>query len=344
MRKVRIALLGLGTVGTGVWKILRDNRGIIEEKAGCRFEVVKVLVKNPDKKRAVDLPQGILTTDYDSIAADPSIDIVVEVIGGIEPARDYILRALKAGKQVVTANKAVLAQYGSEIFAAAEANRRTIKFEASVCGGIPIINVLQESLTSNEIEEITGILNGTTNYILTKMTEEGVEFETALKEAQALGYAEADPASDVEGYDAAYKLAILSNLAFGTKTEVQSILRQGITGVTQQDMLDARQKGCSIKLLATAKKVEGVLQLKVRPEAIPHSHPLAVVNGVNNAVLVKGNAVNELMFYGQGAGEMPTGSAVVSDIISLARLKPRYSAPRFQRRFVRIGKVKYALS
>lgn len=327
MRKVRLALLGLGTVGTGVWKILRDNRDIIEEKAGCRFEVVKILVRDPHKKRAVELPEGILTTDYDGIAADPDIDIVVEVMGGIEPALAYILRALNGGKQVVTANKAVMAQYGSEIFAAAENGGGAVKFEASVCGGIPIIQVLQESLNANAIEAITGILNGTTNYILTRMAAEGMDFETALKEAQELGYAEADPASDIEGHDAVYKLTILSNLAFGGRIEVGSVSRTGITGVTQQDLAEARQKGCSIKLLARAEKIDGACRLKVGPEMIPFSHPLAGVNGVNNAVLVKGNAVNELMFYGQGAGEMPTGSAVVGDIVSLARKQRPKSAP-----------------
>ncbi len=318
MKKVRVALLGLGTVGTGTWKILRDNGPMIEEKAGCCLEVARVLVKNPEKKRAVELPEGILTTDFESIVADPSIDIIVEVIGGIEPARDYIIRALQAGKQVVTANKAVLAQHGSDIFAAADAQRRTIKYEASVCGGIPIISALQQSLLSNAILEITGILNGTTNYILTRMTESGKDFDTALKEAQGLGYAEADPAADVMGVDAANKLAILAYLAFGLKLDVKSIQTEGITGVTQRDIAAAREADFCIKLLASAKKINGTYRLKVCPEVIPLNHPLAGVSGVNNAVLVKGNAVNELMFYGQGAGEMPTGSAVVSDIIALA--------------------------
>lgn len=319
MRKVRIALLGLGTVGTGAWKIIRDNGRVIEEKAGCSLEVVKILVKNLHKKRAVQLPEGILTVDYDSIVSDSGVDIIVEVIGGIVPAKDYIIRALQAGKHVVTANKAVLAQHGDEIFEAAEKCKRTIKYEASVCGGIPIINALQESLLSNEIEEITGILNGTTNYILTKMTEEGQDYLTALREAQSLGYAEADPASDVEGNDAAYKLAILAHLAFGAKLDVQGIKREGITGLTQQDIAAARQAGFCIKLVARAKKADSKYNMWVRPELIPLKHPLAGVNGVNNAVLVKGNAVKELMFYGQGAGELPTGSAVVNDIIALAR-------------------------
>ncbi len=319
MTKVKIALLGLGTVGTGAWKIIRDNGHSIEGKAGCHLEVVKILVKNLYKKRAVELPEGILTIDYDSIVNDPDIDIIVEVIGGIVPARDYILRALQAGKQVVTANKAVLAQYGNEIFAAAESYKRTIKYEASVCGGIPIINALQESLASNEIEEITGILNGTTNYILTKMGEEGQDYQGALKEAQRLGYAEADPSSDVEGHDAANKLAILAHLAFGVKLDVQGIKREGITGLTQRDIAAAKQAGFCIKLVASAKKINGEYRMGVCPEMISLKHPLAGVNGVNNAVIVKGNAVKELMFYGQGAGEMPTGSAVVSDIIALAR-------------------------
>lgn len=319
MKKARIALLGLGTVGTGAWKIIRENGHSIEEKTGCSLEVVKILVKNLHKKRAVKLPDGILTVDYGSIVEDPDIDIIVEVIGGIEPAREYILRALQAGKHVVTANKAVLAQYGGELFEAAKSYKRTIRYEASVCGGIPIINTLQESLVSNEIEEITGILNGTTNYILTKMAEEGQDYQTALREAQSLGYAEADPASDVEGNDAAYKLAILAHLAFGAKLDVQDIRREGITGLTQRDISAAKTSGHCIKLVASAKRTDSGYSMWVRPEKLPVKHPLAGVNGVNNAVLVKGNAVKELLFYGQGAGEMPTGSAVVSDIIALAR-------------------------
>lgn len=319
MKNIKVALLGLGTVGTGVWKIIRDNGRSIEEKTGCRLEITKILIKNPDKKRAVELPEGILTVDYDSIVSDPDIDIIVEVIGGITPAKDFILRALQGGKQVVTANKALLAHHSDEIFEAAERYKRSIRFEASVCGGIPIISALQESLVSNEIEEITGILNGTTNYILTKMAEEGKDYQEALREAQSLGYAEADPASDVEGYDAAYKLAILSYLAFGIKPDVRKIKREGISGLTRQDILAAKQKGLCIKLIANAQKINGEYRLGVAPRLIPLNHPLAGVSGVNNAVLVKGNAVKELMFYGQGAGEMPTGSAVVSDIIALAR-------------------------
>jgi homoserine dehydrogenase len=319
MKNIKIALLGLGTVGTGVWKIIRANGKSIEEKTGCRLEITKILIKNPEKRRAVELPEGILTVDYNSIASDPDIDIIVEVIGGIEPAKDFILRALQGGKQVVTANKALLAQHGDEIFEAAERCKRLIRFEASVCGGIPIINVLQESLLSNEIEEITGILNGTTNYILTKMTEEGSDYREALREAQSRGYAEADPSSDVEGYDAAYKLAILSYLAFGIKPDVKGIQREGISRLTRQDILAAKERGLCIKLIANAQKTKGEYRLGVYPKLIPLNHPLAGVSGVNNAVLIKGNAVQELMFCGQGAGEMPTGSAVVSDIIALAR-------------------------
>ncbi|HWR61079.1 MAG TPA: homoserine dehydrogenase [Clostridia bacterium] len=324
MEKTRIALLGLGTVGTGAWKIIRDNGRIIEKKAGCSLEVVKILVKDLHKRRGVELPAGILTVDYGSIVDDPDIDIIVEVIGGVTPAKDYILRALKAGKQVVTANKAVLAQYGSEIFETAQRHNSSIRYEASVCGGIPIINILQESLASNEIEEVAGILNGTTNYILTKMTEEGQAYETALREAQELGYAEADPSSDVEGHDAAYKLAILAHLAFGTKLGIKDIRVKGIGGLTRKDIAEAKEAGFCIKLIARARKENDGYSLGVGPERLPLKHPLAGVSGVNNAVLVRGNAVKELMFYGQGAGEMPTGSAVVGDIIALARNREKY--------------------
>lgn len=319
MKKINIALLGFGIVGTGTWKIIQNNGPAIEQKTGCRLEVKKILVKNLHKKRAVVLPEGILTDDYDSIAGDRDIDIIVEVIGGVFPAKDYILRGLAAGKHVVTANKMLLARHGSEIFEAAQSYGKFVRYEASVCGGIPIIHALQESLLSNEIEEITGILNGTTNYILTNMSEKGQDYKEALKEAQALGYAEADPAFDVEGQDSAFKLAILTHLSFGLSLDGRRIPQKGITEVTLQDIAAAKQSGYCIKLLAHAKKSKSGYSMSVGPQKLPLQHPLAGVKGVNNGVLIRGNAVQELMFYGQGAGEMPTGSAVVSDIVALAK-------------------------
>jgi len=319
MKKVRIALLGLGNVGKGVWNILQKNGQEIAQRSGYDIEVAKILVRDVNKDRGVTVPKEIITNNFDEIIKDDSIEIVVEVMGGIEPAMDYILKSVRKKKNVVTANKMLIATHGKEIFAEVEANGVSINFEASVAGGIPVINGINENLAANKIEEIKGIINGTTNYILTKMTLEGMDFGDALKEAQEKGYAEADPTSDVEGFDAAYKLAILAALAFETEVDINDVYKEGITKVSALDIQFAKEMGYVVKLLAIAKEVDGKLELRVHPTMIPAIHPLANVNDAFNAVFIKGNAVGELMLYGRGAGELPTGSAVVGDIISVLR-------------------------
>lgn len=319
MEKVRIALLGLGNVGKGVWKILKTNKEAIIKRAGYDIEIAKILVRDINKYKNIGVPEELLTTNPDDIFNDDSIKIVVEVMGGLEPAKEYILRAIRNKKNVVTANKLLIATNGDQIFSEAEENEVIVNFEASVAGGIPVIHGINESLTANKIEEVVGIINGTTNYILTKMTLEGMDFEDALKEAQEKGYAEADPTSDVESYDAAYKLAILTKLAFETKVDMNNVYREGITKINSIDIEYAKELGYVIKLLAIVKEVDGKLELRVHPTMIPSIHPLANVNDSFNAVFIKGNAVGDLMLYGRGAGELPTGSAVVGDIISVLR-------------------------
>ncbi len=319
MKKVRIAILGLGNVGQGVWKILNTNKNEIMMKCGCEIEVAKILVRDASKPRGVEVPGEIITTDADDIFEDDSIKIVIELMGGAEPARDYMLRAIKRKKHVVTANKLVLATQGEELFRAAEEEEVLFYYEASVGGGIPIIREINESLTANKIEKLVGIINGTTNYILTKMTREGMDFADALKEAQEKGYAEADPTSDIEGFDAAYKLAIMASLSFGTKVDVASIYREGISNVKAVDIAYADKLGYVIKLLAVGKEADNKLELRVHPAMVPKHHPIANVNDSFNAIFIKGNAVGDLMLYGRGAGDLPTGSAVIGDIISILR-------------------------
>ena len=319
MKKVRIALLGLGNVGKGVWNILQKNGEEIAQRSGYDIEIAKILVRDVNKDRGVKVPKELLTNDFDDIIKDESIEIIVELMGGIEPAMEYILKSVRKKKNVVTANKMLIATHGKEIFKEVEENGVSINFEASVAGGIPVINGINENLAANKIEEIKGIINGTTNYILTKMTLEGMDFADALKEAQEKGYAEADPTSDVEGHDAAYKLAILAALAFETEVDIKDVYSEGITKITAGDIEYAKEMGYVVKLLAIAKETDGKLELRVHPTMIPSIHPLANVNDAFNAVFIKGNAVGELMLYGRGAGELPTGSAVVGDIISVLR-------------------------
>lgn len=319
MEKVRIAILGLGNVGQGVWKILNANRNEIMIKCGYEIEVAKILVRDANKPRGVEVPEGIITTDVQDVFDDDSIKIVVELMGGVEPAREYMLKAMRRKKHVVTANKLVLATQGEELFETAEKEGVLFYYEASVGGGIPVIREINESLTANKIEKLFGIVNGTTNYILTKMTLEGMDFDEALKEAQAKGYAEADPTSDIEGYDAAYKLAIMSSLSFGTKVDVSSIYREGISNISALDIANADRLGYVIKLLAIGKQDDNKLELRVHPTMVPKSHPIANVNDSFNAIFIKGNAVGDLMLYGRGAGDLPTGSAVIGDIISILR-------------------------
>ena len=319
MKTVKIALLGLGNVGRGVWMILNSNKEEIMKRSGYKVEVAKVLVRDKNKARDVEIPDDLITTDINEILNDDSIKIVVEVMGGIEPAREYMLKAMDKSKHIVTANKMLLATGGDELFEKADEKGVMFNYEASVAGGIPIIKGIDESLTANKIEQLYGIVNGTTNYILSKMELEGADFDDVLKEAQEKGYAEADPTSDVEAFDAQYKLAILASLAFGTKVDVENVYREGITKIEAVDMKYAKEFKMGIKLLAIAKEVNGKVELRVHPTMIPKKHPLSNVYDSFNAVFIKGNAVGDLMFYGRGAGDLPTGSAVVGDIVSIVR-------------------------
>lgn len=316
---INIGILGLGTVGSGIIRIFNENSELIKKRIGDKINVKKVLVRDLNKNRDVEIDKNLLTTNPDDVLQDPEIDIVVEVIGGINPALDFVLKAIENKKHVVTANKEMMAKEGWEILTLARKKGVDVYYEASVAGGIPIIRPMKESLTANRIDEILGIINGTTNYILTKMAKEGKEYEDALREARNLGYAEADPTSDVEGYDARYKLAILATLAFGTKVNVMDIYTEGITKVTKTDIKYAEELGYAIKLLAIGRQRKDGLELRVHPAFIEKNHPLAQVNDVFNGIFIKGNAIGEIMLYGRGAGQMPTASAVVADIIDIIR-------------------------
>jgi homoserine dehydrogenase len=319
MNKVSVALLGLGTVGQGVVKILQNNKDQWVKKCNAEIEIKKVLVKNSQKKREVSLPPGVITSDWQEIVTDPEIKVIIELMGGIEPARTYILEALNQGKHIVTANKDLLAEYGEEILSTCKKADRDLYFEASVGGGIPLINPLKQSLIANNIEKVMGIVNGTTNYILTKMSSEGKNFTEALKEAQELGYAEADPTADIEGLDAARKLAILASLAFHTRVRLQDVYVEGITKISPEDLAYAQKLGYTIKLLGIGLSRDNQVEVRVHPALIPLSHPLANVNDSFNAVFVKGDAVGETMFYGRGAGQLPTASSVVGDLIAIIK-------------------------
>ncbi len=316
---IRVGLLGCGTVGGGVVKLLAKNHASITAKTGNEIVITRVLEKDKQKCQQLGLAPEIITDRGEDIINDDSIDIVIELIGGIEPALSFILEAMNKGKHVVTANKDLIAVKGKELFEAAELNQVDFYFEASVGGGIPIVYPLKQSLAGNQIEEVIGILNGTTNYILTKMSQEGRDFHEVLQEAQELGYAEADPTADVGGLDAARKIAILSSIAFNSRVTLDGVYVEGITAITPRDILYARELGFVVKLLAIAKEVDGKIQARVHPALIPMQHPLANVNDVFNAVFVRGDAVGEIMHYGRGAGEMPTASAVVGDVIEIAR-------------------------
>ena len=317
-KEIKVALLGAGTVGGGVYKLVERRAAEMPDKVGAELKITKVLVKNLQKKRE-GIPSEVLTDDWEGIIHDPEISIVIELMGGVEPARTYILQALEAGKNVVTANKDLLAEHGQELMEAAERNHCDICFEAAVGGGIPIIRPLKECLTGNEITEVMGIVNGTTNYILTKMTQEGWDFDDALKEAQRLGFAEADPTADVEGLDAGRKMAILASIAFHSRVTFKDVDVKGITRITAKDIQYAKEFGYTLKLLGVARNEEGKMEVGVSPMMIPSTHPLANVNDSFNAVFVHGDAVDDAMFQGRGAGEFPTASAVVGDLISVAR-------------------------
>lgn len=317
-QNIHAALLGIGTVGMGVYKLLERRKKELPYKIGGELSIRRVLVKNLSKKRE-GIPEDILTDDFQGILSDPKIQIVIELMGGIEPAHTYILEALRAGKHVVTANKDLMAKHGRELMEEAERHGCDLQFEAAVAGGIPIIRPLKECLAGNEITEVMGIVNGTTNYILTKMTEEGMDFDDALRKAQELGFAEADPTADIEGLDAGRKMAILASIAFHSRVTFDDVDIKGITKITAKDIQYAREFGYTLKLLGVARNTDNEMEVGVFPMMIPSTHPLAGVKDAFNAVFVHGDAVDDAMFQGKGAGEFPTASAVVGDLIAVAR-------------------------
>jgi len=319
MKPINVGLLGLGTVGGGTLTVLRRNAEEITRRAGREIRVVRAAVRNLEKAKqlAGDLP---LTTNPFDVVDDPDIDIVVELIGGLEPARELVLQAIANGKHVVTANKHLVAKYGNEIFAAAQAKGVMVAFEAAVAGGIPIIKALREGLTANRIEWLAGIINGTSNFILTEMRDKGAAFEDVLKQAQDLGYAEADPTFDIEGIDAAHKLTILSAIAFGIPMQFDRAYTEGISKLTREDVQYAEELGYRIKLLGIARRAENGIELRVHPTLIPERRLIANVDGAMNAVLVMGDAVGPTLYYGAGAGAEPTASAVVADLVDVTRL------------------------
>jgi homoserine dehydrogenase len=319
-QQINVGIIGLGTVGTGTWRILHDNADLVRSRVGVPVEVKKIAVRDLHRDRGISVPASLITTNASEVINNPDIDIVVELIGGLEPARQWVLDAIVQGKHVVTANKALLAEHGEEIAVTARRAGVTVGFEASVAGGIPVIKALKEALAANRILSIYGIINGTSNYILTKMTEEGRAFDNVLAEAQRAGYAEADPTFDVGGIDTAHKLAILVNLAFGTNIRLKDIFTEGITGISPLDIDFGRTLGYKVKLLAIAKMRDGNVEARVHPTMVPDAYPIAKVGGVYNAIQIVGDACQDIMLYGRGAGSLPTGSAVVADIMDIGRL------------------------
>ncbi|MDD3278140.1 MAG: homoserine dehydrogenase [Lachnospiraceae bacterium] len=316
---IKVALLGLGTVGTGTYKVLQKQKEFMAEKIGAMVEVKYILVRNLEKAKAKVADPGVLTNDWNTIVQDPEIAIVIELMGGMEPARTCILEALRAGKHVVTANKDLVASDGEELLGAAGEHQCDLLYEAAVAGGIPIIRPLKQCLAGNNITEVMGIVNGTTNFILSRMSEDGMEFEDALKLASELGYAEADPTADIEGLDAGRKVAILASVAFNSRVTFADVYTEGITKITATDIRYAKELGCAIKLLGVARNTESGIEARVHPMLIDSKHPLASVSDCYNAVFVVGDAVQDTMFYGQGAGELPTASAVVGDVFDIVR-------------------------
>jgi len=319
MKEIKVGLIGFGTVGAGVVKILQKNYKLIEKRMGSKITLKQIADIDLKTDRGVKVKPGVLTRRAQDVIEDPEIDIVMELIGGIEPAKTYILNAIRNNKHIITANKALLALHGDEIFREAHRFGVDVNFEASVGGGIPLIRSIKEGLVANRIQSIFGILNGTSNYILSKMTDEGRNFKDVLKEAQEKGYAEADPTYDIEGIDAAHKLAILIRLAFGTPIRFEEVFIGGISEITPLDIQFGREFGYRIKLLAIAKIDQGKIEARVHPTLIPERHLLSTVEGVFNAIYIKGDAIGPTLFYGQGAGQMPTGSAVISDLVELGR-------------------------
>ena len=319
MKLVNIGLLGLGNIGSGTYRVLELNRKHIEETTGLDLRIKRILEIDTEKDRGFTVAPGVFTQDMDDILSDPEIDVVIELLGGIEPATSYMISALKAGKSVVTANKAALAENFELLSETSAQTGMALRYEASVGGGIPLIGAITESLCANEFTELLGILNGTTNFILTKMDEHGSEYGEALKEAQELGFAEADPTADVEGYDVANKLSILISLVFGKRVRPSEIPTTGITGITKENILEAASQGCVIKLIASAFRSGDDFEYYVQPTWINKEHPLAGVKNEFNALFLEGNATGDLMFYGKGAGPLPTASAVLGDVIAIAR-------------------------
>ncbi|MEK7449608.1 MAG: homoserine dehydrogenase [Planctomycetota bacterium] len=317
-KEIKIGLLGCGQIGTGLIQLLQRQSKFIEKRTGLRLKICRVLVRDPVKSRQGGINRKLLTTNAENILRNQEIDIVVEVLGGVTAPRRLILDALKSGKHVVTANKAVLAEHGPEIMQMAYHCRKQVHYEASVCAGIPIIRSIREGLLANKIDLLMGILNGTTNYILTRMAEQGQSFAEALKEAQQKGFAEPDPALDISGMDTAHKLAILSTLTFGTRLRIKDIYVEGISQIDLEDIKNAEEFGLVVKLLAIGRLVDNKLDLRVHPTMIPKTHPLASVRQEFNAVYLHGDAVGPMMFTGKGAGPLPTASALLSDIIDLA--------------------------
>lgn len=319
MKPIKVGLLGLGTVGTGVVRIVEGHQEDLQRQTGCPITIEKILVQDKTKARNISIAPDKITDDPWEVLNHPEIDVIVEVMGGVQLARDYILAALERGKHIVTANKDLMALHGPEIFDKASQKGCDVLYEASVAGGIPIIRTLVDGFSSDRITKIMGIVNGTTNYILTKMSGEGAAYGDVLKEAQELGYAEADPTSDVEGLDAARKMTILSTLGFQTNVALDDVEVRGISKVTKEDILYGKKLGYEVKLLGIAERKDDFISVSVQPTMVKKSHPLASVNGVFNAVYVYGEAVGETMFYGPGAGEMPTATSVVADLVAVIR-------------------------
>ena len=331
MKTIKIALLGFGTVSQGTFNLLQDNVELIKNRSGVNIEISKIFVRNPDKYSNITLPSTAqYVTNIDDVMNDESIDIVVELMGGTTFAKECVEAALKHGKSVVTANKDLLAEAGPYLFDLAYKNNVDLRFEASVLGGIPIIRTLYESLGGNRITELVGIMNGTTNFILSKMTDEGLSYSDVLKEAQDLGYAEADPTADVEGLDAARKLAILASISFNRRIFFEDVTVEGITNIDTEDISFGKEFGYNIKLIGIAKESSKGLSLNVYPAFVPLTHPLASVRGSYNAIYIKGNGIDDAMFYGRGAGSLPTGSSVVSDIMEVAKNVAFESTGRFK--------------
>lgn len=316
---VKVGLLGFGTVGTGVVRIVQGHQEDLLKQTGLGIEIYKILVKDKEKNRSISGLENKITLDVYEVINDPEVDVIVEVIGGINPTKEYILAALEQGKHIVTANKDLMALYGKEILEKAQEKGCDVFYEASVAGGIPILRALVEGFSSDRITKMMGIVNGTTNYIMTKMSQEGADYADVLKEAQALGYAESDPTADVEGFDAARKMAILATLGFRVPLKLDEVHVKGISSVSKEDIAYGKKLGYVIKLLGLARRDEDEVEVSVQPTMVHKDHPLASVNGVFNAVYVHGEAVGETMFYGPGAGELPTATAVVSDLVTVVK-------------------------